>query len=264
MPNITLHVAEPDAVTLRYVEAKIKPEQVGSAVPGWEPQTVTPDPGCVFSRVEIAGMPEPTEEQDITENGEYHVERIGVVNVDVPQGVFPSGTREITENNVTVDVENYKNAHVEINTDPEIGVVFGDFLPNGLPQTVRTVGMEVIPKWMFYRDTYDRTYLLSNIRLVVFNEGVTRVSESCCRGMISLEKVIFPSTLTTIDFYAFFEDTKVAEYDFSACESIPTLSMPNTFKHASGCVMKIKDTLLAEWQAAAGWSALTDVVWQGV
>ena len=32
MPNITLHVAEPDAVTLRYVEAKIKPEQVAALI----------------------------------------------------------------------------------------------------------------------------------------------------------------------------------------------------------------------------------------
>lgn len=95
------------------IEGKVKPEQVGSGVPGYEAQTIYPESGCVFSRFEMAGFPEPTAEETITENGTHHVERVGVVKVKVPQGVFPAGTLPVSANGV-YDVTEYAGVNVAV------------------------------------------------------------------------------------------------------------------------------------------------------
>lgn len=96
-----------------FVAAAIKPEIVGKAVPSYEKQVLHPDPGCVFGSMEIEAIPEPTEQMDIFTNGEYHVERIGIVKVQVPQGVFPSGTLPVGTNGL-YNVSEYEYADVSV------------------------------------------------------------------------------------------------------------------------------------------------------
>ena len=95
---------------VKYVTAKVKPETVGRGTPGWEAQTVRPEPGCVFSSFEMAGMPEPTAEETVTENGRYPVARLGFLKVQVPQ---PAGEVELTENR-DYDVSGYETAKVRV------------------------------------------------------------------------------------------------------------------------------------------------------
>lgn len=253
-----------EAYEAEYVAAAVKPELTGRATPSWEAQTLYPDPGCVFARVEIDGMPEPTETVVIDSNGEHHVERAGIADVRVPQGVFPAGTLQIGENG-TYDVSGYAEAAVDVSADPEVGVAFGDFTANGLPQTVRTVGMTALPSWCFYLDNrYNRTLFLSQVKTLLINEGVTTLTDSCARGLKTMTRVVLPSTLRTIQANAFLEDAAVAEYDFSACAAVPTLATAASLAHAAGCVFKVPEALLPEWQAANGWRDLTGVMWQGV
>lgn len=281
---------EPEA-ELEVIEAALKPETVGHGVPGWEAQTVRPEAGCVFSSFEMEGMPEPTAEETVTENGRYPVARLGFLKVQVPQpageveltenrdydvrvyetakvrvpqGVFPEGVLPVGSNGI-YDVTEFAGVNVAVNTDPEIGVVFGDFTANGLPQTVRTVGMTSLPAWCFYTDNrYNRALLLSQVKTMIINEGVTLLPDSCARGLKTMTRVVLPSTLRQISSNAFLDDVAVAEYDFSACTAVPTLSSAASLAHASGCVLKVPAELLVEWQAANGWKDLTNVVWQGV
>ena len=52
--------------------------------------------------------------------------------------------------------------------------------------------------------------------------------------------------------------------DFSHNTEVATLSTATNFRRASGCVIKVPQSLLTEWQNATNWAALTNVVWQGV
>lgn len=281
---------EPEA-ELEVIEAALKPETVGHGVPGWEAQTVRPEAGCVFSSFEMEGMPEPTAEETVTENGRYPVARLGFLKVQVPQpageveltenrdydvsgyetakvrvpqGVFPAGTLPVLSNG-SYDVTEFAGVNVAVNTDPGIGVVFADFTANGLPQTVRTVGMTEVPAWCLYMsNNYNRTLLLSQIKTVILNEGVIKTNDSSIRGLKNLTRVVLPSTMRQITVNTFLDDAAVTEYDFSACTAVPKLGSAASLGHAAGCVLKVPAELLAEWQAAANWNALTNVVWQGV
>ena len=66
-------------------------------------------------------------------------------------------------------------------------------------------------------------------------------------------------------------NNNVELYDFSGCSQVFTLSATSVLLHADGCVIKVPQSLLAEWQAANVWKDFpTDsaesgyVVWQGV
>lgn len=101
MADITLTVVEEQPITLTYVEAAIKPEQTKSVVPEYEPQTVLPDDGMTLGRVNVAAIPDPTDEETITENGDYNVARIGTAHVDV-QPTLDTATVTPTEQTQTV------------------------------------------------------------------------------------------------------------------------------------------------------------------
>lgn len=107
---IEIEVDEEPEAELEVIEAALKPETVGHGVPGWEAQTVRPEAGCVFSSFEMEGMPEPTAEETVTENGRYNVARLGFLKVQVPQ---PAGEVELTENR-DYDVSGYETAKVRV------------------------------------------------------------------------------------------------------------------------------------------------------
>lgn len=116
---ITLHVDEPQPITLDYIEAKIKPETVGHATPTEQAQTVTPAPGTTFSAVEVDAIPpeyiKPTGTIGITENGETDVREFESALVAVPQ---PSGKITITENGTGLDIADY--AEADVNVQPNL------------------------------------------------------------------------------------------------------------------------------------------------
>lgn len=120
--DITMTIEEEPVVNMTYVEGKLKPEIVGQATPSYEPQTVTPPVGSVFSAVEVGAIPEPTETETYTENGTYDVSRIGTAIVQVPQGVFPAGTLPITTNG-PYDVTGYAGVDVAVPIVFDLGIV---------------------------------------------------------------------------------------------------------------------------------------------
>jgi len=151
---IELHVTEPSPVSLRYVEAAIKPEQVKDVTPLYEPQTVLPDAGMTLSRVNVGAIPDPTAVKEIDSNGDHDVRRYGTARVTVqpklqsknvtpteqeqtvlpdsgydglegvivdaipPQYIVPSGSLDITENENGIDVTEKASVNVNVPIPP--------------------------------------------------------------------------------------------------------------------------------------------------
>ena len=278
--------------------------QSKTATPTEQAQTVLPDTGYDgLESVNIARIPTeyiiPTGTKNISQNGTESVREYDSVNVSVEptlqdktivptkqtqtvnadsgydgldivevepipsEYIIPQGKTTITQNG-TVDVSQYAETEVDVKSDPDIGFVFEDFNASGQPSTLRTVGMTSLPSWCFYNFTanrYGRPWAFLNLTKFIINEGVTTISDYAFRDILSNIEVYFPSTVSTISGYLF-ASTPVMLMDFSKCRAVPTInSIPN---HAEGCVIRVKQSLLAEWQAATNWNALTGVVWEGV
>lgn len=107
------------------------------------------------------------------------------------------------------------------------------------------------------------TYL-TGVTEVVYPSNVAFTSQQQARGWSGLKRVIFLGGAVTRFSTSFDGDTSVELYDFSHFQTVPTLSGASALGHASGCVIKVPQSLLTQWQAATNWADLTDVVWQGV
>lgn len=92
-PEITIRFGEKTAehIAFDYKEAIMKPEIEADITPTHERIELTPPEGSVFAKVTVQPIPEPTEETDIIENGDYDVSGIKIVHVTVQQDAFHSG-----------------------------------------------------------------------------------------------------------------------------------------------------------------------------
>ena len=273
----------------------------------------------------IVAVPGPTGTKTITQNGTHNVEAYATADVQVPQGVFPSGKITFTQNATGIDVTNYASADVNVNTDPEKGVVLDEWDTDGYPTRARLIGYTQIPNQLL-NGNYST---LHRINTIIINQGATLIGASFAITQTSLTSVTFPTTLETIWGYAFdgcsalttvhipntntlttdsytFRATGISHfevdgsfklanytmlsnlvqfichgqilqwgtggitsnavelYDFSGCDTVFALSATSLLPHATGCVIKVKQSLLTDWQNATNWNALTDVVWEGV
>lgn len=101
---------------------------------------------------------------------------------------------------------------------------------------------------------------------IVIPEGVTSIGNGGFLGCALLKTVVFDGELDPSATFreCFKNDNSVELYDFSSYTFVPTLYSAESLGHASGCIIKVPQSLLNAWQAATNWSALSDVVWQGV
>lgn len=267
MADITLHVVEQPPIKLKYVEAAIKPEQTKDVVPSYEAQTVLPDDGMTLGRVNVSAIPDPTDEINITANGDYNVARIGVAHVDVQPtlgsetvtpteqtqtvtpgqgydglsevvvepipseyvvpsgsveitqngettvagkataivnvpGIVPSGTKQIsiTQNGTTThDVTQYASAEIvtNVNTDPEKGLVFGDYDSDGYPHSARFVGTWTGIPNNFLANALLNNNLFKNISSLNFPEGITNIGNKAFYSCY-VQSYNFPDTLLSV------------------------------------------------------------------
>lgn len=280
MSNIKLKV-EDNAIHLKYVEGKLKPEQARTVNPLYTRQTVYPEDGYTLSSVTVEAIPHMTDVAFLRENG-------------------------------THDVEFYGTAIV--NTDPERGLVFRNYDSNGRPQSAELVGeWNNIPSHyfdkMFCNDAYaPGDYFGKNISTFTIPDSVYTINSSAFYLCSALEEIIFPdnsiacykemcsgcsrlmsvefkrdvvffdnsqfsncSALTSVIFggevsaitnSAFRYDTNIMLYDFSHCSAVPPLYSAASLGHADGCVLLVPSSLLTEWQNTTNWSILQNVVWE--
>lgn len=256
--DLTLTVQEEDPITLEITEATIKPEQSKTVTPTYSEQTVLPDAGMTLGSVVVDAIPEPTDRLTITENGSYDVARIGGVDVDVPQGLFPSGTLDIKGNGVA-NVREYE--YVNVDTRPEHGVWFEDFDADGYPRTFCVCGYSgLVQIFQLFN---------GNTGNIFFTKRVERVAIKNCNQVSLYRNIgITQVTVDTSGAYAIgnqqWSGLSLLLADFSKCDTITTLASVNSFGHVSGCIIRVPAALLDEWQSAPVWRDLQNVIFEGV
>ncbi len=117
---------------------------------------------------------------------------------------------------------------------------------------------------------------LETIETMAFEDNRKQTSWEIPSSVTSLGQRVFNTNtvLTTVTFKGsvpnllngvFKYSTAITLYDFSNhTGAIPTLYDTASLGHASGCVIKVPQSLLSTWQTTAVWQDLTGVVWQGV
>ena len=95
-------------------------------------------------------------------------------------------------------------------------------------------------------------YSLSSI---VIPESVTSISSYAFQNCYSLSSVVIPESVTSIGNYAFQNCYGMAFYDFTQCQTVPTLGGTAVFINIpSDCKIVVPDNLYDTWKAATNWS----------
>lgn len=215
--DIVLTVEQEPEISLTVTEAKLKPEQDKTVTPTYSEQTVLPDAGMTLGSVTVEPIPEPTERLTITENGSYDVARIGGVDVDVPQGVFPEGTLEVDENG-TYDIREYAQVDVDVNPPaPSQLLQLYDFDTEGYPHTLR-ISVSGVPAPFFCRKCgYDGGLPYSgagfNYRIdrIIIDEGLTQIVNRMFEYCQLITEMHLPGTIQYIMTNAFGDCTNLRD-----------------------------------------------------
>lgn len=108
----------------------------------------------------------------------------------------------------------------------------------------------------------------SSVEKLVIYGGIT---DSWYAQIGGIKQFICYGQIAQWRYQTIWPSTPVELYDFSGCTNLFTLSSISDLPHADGCIIKVKQSMLSQWQAATNWCDLpTDssqsgyVVWQGV
>ena len=144
------------------------------------------------AKVTVA-VPEPTGEKAITTNGKHDVKSFASVDVNVPVGVNPSGTKEIniTQNgSVTDNVRNFENVKVNVNVPTGGG---GDELKNFLTRSSKVTSFS--------------------------DDAITEVGDYAFRKLLGLKSVSLPNC-TNVGMYAFADCKMLTDVDLPNCTTL--------------------------------------------
>lgn len=236
-------------------------------------------------------------EIDIDENGNHDVSFATIANVNVPQGIFPNGTKQInlTSNGTsTENVNEYAEVEITVNTLPEKGLIFQNYDMDGYPHSAKFVGAWTEIPYGYCDSIFNSTSFCNKIIQIHIPETVSTIGTLAFQKCNSLTMLEIPESISSLGASAFLGNTKLKSvifrgncpaipincfsschavmlYDFSNCTLIPPLYDISSLDHASGCVIRIpaalSDTTLREgngWESATNWAALTDIVWEVV
>ena len=101
-------------------------------------------------------------------------------------------------------------------------------------------------------------YYSTGLRDVVVSGG-TSITDTMFSGCSALQKIVFPGTITYIGTSSFKECYGVKIFDFSACNSVPTLAGTGAFNSTSATKqIVVPDALYEDWKVATNWSSDTN------
>lgn len=116
-----------------------------------------------------------------------------------------------------------------------------------LPNSITSIG-----EYGFRDDT-----MLTNI---VF-AGIETVGVRAFYGCNSMSNFVFPSTVSSILDYAFYNCFGVKYYDFTACSSVPTLSSAPVFNGIpADCEIRVPASLEITWKNATNWATYAEYI----
>lgn len=165
----------------------------------------------------------------VTENGTYTapsgVDGYSPITVNVPQGVTPTGTKQIsiTENGTTTeDVTNYASAEITVNVSGSSGISWDDIASNSIPSGEIVLSGTSVGAYAFaYRSGTNPWKVIGN--------NVTYLNQNSFRESKYLTEAKFP-TLTSqhATGYTFYGCSRLALIDYGLC-NLPA----NTFTNCS-------------------------------
>ena len=97
------------------------------------------------------------------------------------------------------------------------------------------------------------------MRTIVINEGVSNIGMYGIGSNETLQKVVFPQSITSLDNYACYGLVNAVYLDFSKCTAIPTLAAANSIGnlHADTKII-VPDALYDQWIVATNWTTHKD------
>jgi hypothetical protein len=96
---------------------------------------------------------------------------------------------------------------------------------------------------------------------VTMPDGVTSVATNAFKNCYSIASVVIPDGAISIDAYAFHNCYGVRYYDFTSCESVPTLISTSAFSGISAdCEIRVPAALYDEWVAATNWTTYASYI----
>lgn len=121
-------------------------------------------------------------------------------------------------------------------------------------QQCYTLKSVVIPEGVTSIGSYVFSECYSLVSIVIL-EGVTSIGNNAFSGCKSLASIVIPQSVTSIGDYAFNYCEGMAIFDFSQCESVPTLGGSSVFYNVkTDCKIVVPDSLYDSWVAATNWS----------
>lgn len=192
-----------------------------TVVPTKQKQTVEPRTGYDgLSAVTVNPIPPeyvvPTGSVEVTQNGTVPVAGKATANVNVPQGVFPSGTKQIsiTQNGTTTeDVSDYADAEITVNTLPAKGLVFEDYDSDGYPHSARFVGTWTEIPTSYLEKTNVNTFM-KNVSHYHIPDTVTVIKDRAFIETRLTGGVEFPDNDITLKAFAFYVSSIYASIEF--------------------------------------------------
>lgn len=156
-----------------------------------------------YSKVNVNVQP-PLQDKTVTENGKVTAdgEYYGLkeVNVNVPQGVFPNGTKDITENG-THGVREYENVNVNVvAADPRVKGIIEKTLTEISDESITTVG----------EHAFSSCYKLSFVHL----PNVIKIEDNAFYYCSAFTEISFPIA------------ESMGTYAFSGCQKLKTVNLP--------------------------------------
>lgn len=259
-------------------------------------QTVLPDDGYYLSSVTVDGMPTETADVTPTEQAQTVVPSEGKLLSEVAVGAIPSqyhdtSSADITAADVTAGKIAFGVGGEIVGTNPFVmptkGFIptfdqdgfliscfiygFGDALPRNYGsyllyrEGVARNGVDVIFDVSVTKLSERVLYFCSGVKSITVNGNISSIDNWFITNANLLKTVVFNGTLGEINGVPFYGCPNVELYDFSHCDTVPTIaSNTGALTHKSGCVIRVPQALLSEWQNADVWRDLTNVVWEGV
>lgn len=220
-----------------------KPDEMAAAISNLPaPQTVTK--GLVFSDYDSDGYP--TKFEFVGFNG------ILPANYGRSVTFVITGANTFNKHFTSTSVCKNWNDITQIGNSCFQGIGYdGDFV---LPSGLVSAGQNAV-------------YLCNKIKSITFPTTITTIGRDCfAYNGNTLKTITFLGDVCDIPQGCFSNDNGITLYDFSnhTSNTIPSLYNTGSLGHASGCVIKVPNSLLATWQTTAVWQDLTNVTWQGV
>lgn len=210
---------------------------------------------------------------------------VSVCGQSLPDLDNPAVVSDVAIGKEYIDGNGEKQTGTNTYSMPGKGMVFSEYDAEGYPHKIAFVGFNGVYPANYLQSLNFRSFakeiqtlelsdavIIGNefarsctfIKNLIIGDKIEVLGDWAFDGCEYMTTVTFNGYVPDIPNRFFYNCTRANTYDFSNATTVPSLYSTSSFAHANGCVIKVPASLLSEWQNATNWSALTDVLWEGV